>query len=312
MTLLELEQNFSLKCPQTLKQLILANLLGDYQHSAISALVDFAEDFEPLSVEQISQELEALYSSQYFIRVDPQFRFLPFGASGGGDLYCLYLNHNPIDPPVVFLWHDNDRADYLANNLSDFLFAELLGAGCSVDTGDIAKKAITVYEPYLKPEAIVCLGEVYSRASQSYSVTEACSKRTTRVTGYLSLQECQQFIQKVNHFSKMGQDFFYALPEPVIIETEENKRRVGTLRLFVRADAPKALSAHLKELNWRQDKNTEVNTICYIRKNYVIFGIPSFDTLDGTIGPKLRQLATQLPELKIQFTQEDGLVFEIA
>jgi hypothetical protein len=171
---------------------------------------------------------------------------------------------------------------------------------------------MTVYEPYLKSEAIVCLREVYSRVPQSYLVTQACSKKATSVTGYLSLQECQQYIQRINHFSNMGQDFEYALPEPVIIETEENKRRVGTLRLFVRADAAKASTALLKELNWRQDKNTEVNTVCYIRKNYVIFGIPSLDTLDSTFGPKLRQLAIQLPELKIQFTQEDGFFFEIA
>jgi hypothetical protein len=311
MTLQEIEQQFSLQCPQTLKQLFQANLLGDFQQSAINALVDFAEDFEPLSGEQISQELTALYCAQNYLQVDPQFRFLPFGISGGGDLYCLYLNHNPIDPPVVFMWHDNDHADYLANNLSDFVFSELLGAGCKVDTGDRAKNAITVYEPYLKLEAIVCLREVFSRAPQSYSVTEAWSKRTTSVTGYLSLQECQQFIQKINHFAYMDQHFVYALPEPVIIETEENKRRVGTLRLFVRADAPKALSAQLKELNWRQDKNTEVNTLCYVRKNYVIFGIPSLDTLDSTFGPKLSQLAIELPELQIQFTQEDGVVFEI-
>jgi SMI1 / KNR4 family (SUKH-1) len=120
MTLLEIEQQFALECPQTLKQLFQANLLGDFQHSANNALVAFAEDFEPLSVEQISQELIALYSPQDYRRMDPQFRFLPFGTSGGGDLYCLFLNHNPIDPPVVFMWHDNDCVDYLANNLSNF------------------------------------------------------------------------------------------------------------------------------------------------------------------------------------------------
>jgi SMI1 / KNR4 family (SUKH-1) len=311
MTLQEIEIQFSMPWPATLVQLFQSNLLGDFHRSAPAALVDFAEDFEPLSVEQIGQELANLYSPTDYRRLDPQYRFLPFAANGAGDLYCLFLNDNPADPPVVLLWHDNDCADYWAKNLADFIFSELLGAGCSIEKGGVAKQALPVYQPYLKTEAIACLNTIYAREPQPFAYTEPGSVQITSITGYLSMLEFQKHIEQINYFNNFGQRFYYALPEPVIVETEENKRRVGTLRVFFQGSVPSELPAKLKQLNWRQEKTTDANGVCYIRKNYVIFGIPSLATLDSTFGPKLKQWAVQYPALKIQFTEDTDRVFTI-
>jgi hypothetical protein len=200
----------------------------------------------------------------------------------------------------------------MANNLGDFIFSELLGASCSIETGRVAKQAQTLYAGYLKSEAIACLNSIYAREPQTYPFTKAGSKQAASVTGYISMQECRQYIEQINRFANFGQRFVYALPQPVIVETEENKRRVGTLRLFVQTDAPEALKAQLKQLNWRQEKTVSANRLCYIRKNYVIFGIPSMATLDSTFGPQLRQWVSQYSAIQIQFTQDNGATVSLA
>jgi hypothetical protein len=69
-------------------------------------------------------------------------------------------------------------------------------------------------------------------------------------------------MQQTNGFANYVQRFVYALTEPVIVETKENKRRVGMHRFFVQTDAPEALMAQLKQLSWRQEKTISANMLC--------------------------------------------------
>jgi hypothetical protein len=53
MTLQEIQLQFALQFPESLVQLFQNKLLGDFQSLAPGALVNFADDFEPLSLEPV-------------------------------------------------------------------------------------------------------------------------------------------------------------------------------------------------------------------------------------------------------------------
>lgn len=92
-------------------------------------LLLFANDFELRSFKDIDLQLQEFANPNSWMNIKPGLQFVPFAQNGAGDMYCFLLTaRRGDDIPVVFLWHDANRAEYKAKNLQDFIFRAMLEA----------------------------------------------------------------------------------------------------------------------------------------------------------------------------------------
>jgi hypothetical protein len=101
-----------------------------------------------------------------------------------------------------------------------------------------------------------------------------------------------------------------AEPENV---TEKNKRRTGTLTLKIQ---PKPLPKDkifdfLKVLNWREKKSNQADTLEYYRKESVVFGIPSMETVDEAFRDRLVELKTKFPYIELSYQDSETNIIYI-
>ena len=124
-------------------------------------LLHSANDFEML---QYADMLNYEFCDWWDIE---KHKFVPFGASGAGDMYAFYKNIEVDgEHPIVMVWHDNNETEILAKNLEDFIFRQMLEKCFYVENEEKVEnmfrdlKSIT---PYLKNEYVELLNEVYSK-----------------------------------------------------------------------------------------------------------------------------------------------------
>ena len=87
-------------------------------------LLHSANDFEMLRYEEM---LDYDFFDWWDIK---KHKFVPFGASGAGDMYAFYGNMEIEGAhPVVMVWHDTNETEILAKNLEDFIFRKMLEKG---------------------------------------------------------------------------------------------------------------------------------------------------------------------------------------
>lgn len=92
-------------------------------------LLLFANEFELSGFKDIDLQLQEFANPNYWMNIKPGLQFVPFAQNGAGDMYCfLPTARQGDDIPVVFLWHDANRAKYKAKNLQDFIFRAMLEA----------------------------------------------------------------------------------------------------------------------------------------------------------------------------------------
>ena len=90
-------------------------------------LLLYSDDFELLSPELVYETLEDMTEPDSYLNIKLDYHFIPFGQSGAGDYYCFFLNESMVeDIPITIVYHDENRAEYLAKNLQDFIFIDLV------------------------------------------------------------------------------------------------------------------------------------------------------------------------------------------
>lgn len=100
-------------------------------------LLLFANDFELSSIKDVDLQLREFANPNYWMNIKPGLQFVPFAKNGAGDMYCfLPTARQGDDIPVVFLWHDANRAEYKAKNLQDFIFRAMLEAVADCEEAD--------------------------------------------------------------------------------------------------------------------------------------------------------------------------------
>lgn len=172
-------------------------------------------DFELLSVSGVQEAIGELRDPDDYREIDPKHVFIPFAQSGAGDHYCFYLTGQEGDDiPIVKLWHDSIEADYLANNLRDFIFSTLLTDMSEQDTYNEVSdeefrrnltQVLKTHTRYLPAEQGAVLQQLLTREIADYeTILPNGRKETSR--GLLSGQE----VKDIFPFDKAGISFTYS------------------------------------------------------------------------------------------------------
>ena len=277
-------------------------------------LLLFAEDFELLRIDEVMSRTTDLHSPNNFQIVRPELKFVPFGATGAGDLLCFFFSAEQTENvPIVYLWHDSDHATLQADSLEDFIFIKLLEA--AVDPYELKAEDERVFkqdlmsmarshEPYLSPSRKEIVFACYSRDLKTYDIQ--LRGKLTQGRGLITEQEMEQYLVQETP-AALAPDFIYTVHEVVAPVTEQNKRRVGTITLT--ASPPpqpgSALMSHLKALNWRAQSNPMPNSFVLQRKNSVVFGEPSMQTIDATFRSHLQALKLMNERILLLYTDNE-------
>jgi len=87
----------------------------------------YAYDYEPIPRERLHEAWSDLTAADHYNPLRADMQLLPFAETGAGDVYCFWTNAPGFaEPPVLLVWHDDDRADLLAANYQDFLFRKMV------------------------------------------------------------------------------------------------------------------------------------------------------------------------------------------
>ena len=182
-------------------------------------LLLYSDDFELLSLELVYETLEDMTEPDSYLHIKLDYHFIPFGQSGAGDYYCFFLNESTVeDIPITIVYHDENRAEYLAKNLQDFIFIEILKYMTDINeykaTNDIEFKVnvthlLKTHLRYLSKSQQNCLNELINQAIVEYEVVFA-SGSIEQHRGFLTEQECQQKIVKLAPYKKLEKAFCYS------------------------------------------------------------------------------------------------------
>jgi hypothetical protein len=280
----------------------------------------YAKEFELIFLPDLAGHLNDYLSDDGFKHLDRAlYRLIPFAGNGAGDDYCfLYNADQPDDSQIVLVAHDDINARILANHLQEFMFIEMLAAVQNIDEDDLIAHEdfyenianfYKTHHVYLNAAQQRIIQDVYQRPLGQFTETliYANGKQLQeQQAGLLSEAELSQHILQGSPTMRRGQKFVYSLPEPVMPETEENKRRVGVLSFSMPETAANnsQVLEILKTLNWRQQKDASQERREYYRSNSVLFGLPSIHTVDGTFREKLRLLKDLIPLLEIRYKED--------
>ena len=228
----QIEQKFNFTYPKLYRQLFLDGMLdtgGEYgpgwyatygEHfSKNPTLLFFGFDFELLKWKNIIEEIEAFKDPDDYRQTKAEFQFVPFGQTGGGDLYAFQFDRqNGEDVPIVQVYHDDITAVVLAKNLQDFIFRNLLEDLTSTRfsrafSGDFkinAANILRTHRPYLKQSQVEKLEEIYSREVIEYTEKSLAGKEfDLKVKGLISQDELKEVLQEIG-FDALDSTFEYA------------------------------------------------------------------------------------------------------
>ena len=130
------------------------------------------DEFWLITKDEILSEIDAFYDEEHYLQVDKKHKFIPFAWSGAGDLYCFLSSQKDSDGdiPIVYFWHDDVKADYLAKNLEDFIFMSLLrylteDGYMNVSESDTLdmKSVLEAHKEFINPAYYKILKEKYKR-----------------------------------------------------------------------------------------------------------------------------------------------------
>ncbi len=138
-------------------------------------LLLFGEDFEILSSkEEIIEEIDCFSDEDDYRQTKKEFynKFIPFGKTGAGDLYCFFLDDKYNIHSIVLVWHDANEANILSENLEDFIFRQLLecviepyeeGLIMSGDFKENINNQLFTHKDFISTKQNKILQEVYKR-----------------------------------------------------------------------------------------------------------------------------------------------------
>nr|WP_314561146.1 SMI1/KNR4 family protein [uncultured Capnocytophaga sp.] len=275
----------------------------------------YSGEFELISPENIGETIEELNGEDSWLGISPDYLFIPFGQTGGGDYYCFWYDKNSprAEAPVVLLQHDSDEAEVLANSLEDFFFYELL-----TSVNDIYEEALVVTEgdfgeniasllgthlPYIaKEEQRKIIEEIYGRKLREFA--RELPRFTQTYQGLLSDEELAELLQK--HIPVEGEKSFVYTQET---EIESTPPRYIDGTLYVRVNPIPAKNDRvyeaLKALNWRQNKAV-TEGLEYSKKMQLYYndqyGIPWEEYILGAFKERIEALK-KFPNVTVTFEE---------
>lgn len=228
-----IENKYAFQYPQTYRQLCLDGMLDWYRgwNEAWTAqrnwytevyptlldnppLLLHSRDFELLQFKDIEERLDDV--PDYW---DPQIRLVPFAMNGAGDWYAFYLNSEVKDSiPIVHAPHDYNQAQYLAKDMSDFMFRQMLEYVAEIDDEHLKDEPLlrrnvhsmlVSHTPYITPEQVAILKKVYDRpiTKHMYNLTG----RAYAAQGMLGEEELQKILNTQIEFELLDVEFQYML-----------------------------------------------------------------------------------------------------
>ncbi len=182
-----IENKYNFKYPKIYKNLLNDGMLNwgdtcsDWIYSQYPKLKDkppfllYGVDFELITnYEEIIEEIESLSDVDDYRQTKEEFynKFIPFGRTYGGDLYCFYLDGNNEVQNIVVIWCDVNEAEILAKNLEGYIFRNLLE--CIIDpyeeslimNGNFKEniwKQFSTHKNYLSENQVNVIKEIYER-----------------------------------------------------------------------------------------------------------------------------------------------------
>ncbi|WP_197253987.1 SMI1/KNR4 family protein [Paenibacillus dendritiformis] len=142
----QIEQRFGFKYPELYKRLYDDGMLdwGEYGpnwHATYweklkrnPPLLLFGDDIELLEFNQIVEKIEELKDPEDYRATKPEFQFVPFAMTGGGDLYVFQFDKQcGENVPVTLVPHDNESAsifEYIGQKPARFYFSETIRMCC--------------------------------------------------------------------------------------------------------------------------------------------------------------------------------------
>lgn len=182
-------------------------------------LLLFGNDIELLDYNRIIEETEAFKDPEDYRATKPEFLFIPFAMTGGGDLYVFQFDKQyDGNIPITLVPHDWNEATILAKNLSDFIFRKLIECVVELDEyskvkdGDLKtnlSNMLRTHTPYLTQSQVAKIEEIYSRDlfEHKYQIP---SGREFSATGLVSRDELETILQQEIGFENFNKEFVYA------------------------------------------------------------------------------------------------------
>ena len=325
----DLEQQYNFAYPKLYHQLYADQMLDIGEYSSLWSkevyprlknrppLFLYSGEFEPIPPANIAETIEELNGEDSWFSINPDYLFIPFGQTGGGDYYCfLYDKNNPKPvPPIALLQHDSDEAEILTDTLEDFFFYEMLSSVNDIHEGSLVRgegdfqenitNLLRSHLPYVtKKEQREILEEVYSRKLTDF--TRVFPNSTQSYQGLLSDEEFEQLVQL--HISIDGEKTFVYMVEN---EAESIHPRYIDGTLYVRvspipAKNDKVYDA-LKALNWRQNKAV-TDRLEYSKKMQLYYNdqydIPWEEYILGAFKERIEELK-KFPNVTVTFEEEN-------
>ena len=170
-------------------------------------LLLFADEFEPIGRDELQEAWEDLTAEDHYNPLRDDLQLLPFARSGAGDAYCFWTNAPGFsEPPVVLVWHDDDRADILAANLQDFVFRKMVEAVVGLETqysmlgkdtlADDLQAWLGTHRAWLRADQVAALESLFARTDEI-------------VAGRISEDEGQALLKQVIGFARLDESFAY-------------------------------------------------------------------------------------------------------
>ena len=325
----DLEQQYNFAYPKLYHQLYADQMLDISEYSSLWSkevyprlknhppLFLYSGEFELIPPANIAETIEELNGEDSWFSINPDYLFIPFGQTGGGDYYCFFYDKNnpkPV-PPIALLQHDSDEAEILADTLEDFFFYEMLSSVNDIYEGSLVRSKGDFQEnitnllrshlPYVtKKEQREILEEVYSRKLTDF--TRIFPNSTQSYQGLLSDEEFAQLVQQ--HISIDGEKTFVYMVEN---EAENTPPRYIDGTLYVRvspipAKNDKVYDA-LKALNWRQNKAV-TDRLEYSKKMQLYYndqyGVPWEEYILGAFKERIEELKKFL-NVTVTFEEEN-------
>ena len=233
MTQLEqIEQQFNFKYPELYKKLYNEGMLdwGEFGKNWYATywekfknnppLLLFGNDFELLEFKRITEEIKAFKDPEDYRAAKPEFQFVPFAMTGGGDLYVFQFDkQNANDVPITLVPHDWNEATVLAKNLRDFIFRVMLESVVSInehskvvdcDLKTNLFNMLRTHKPYLSQCHTEKIEEIYNRDLFEHK-HKILNGRELSETGLITRDEFTETLQQEIGFADLDKEFVYAM-----------------------------------------------------------------------------------------------------
>ncbi|PZM65457.1 SMI1/KNR4 family protein [Paenibacillus dendritiformis] len=227
----QIEQRFGVKYPELYKRLYDDGMLdwGEYgpnwhatyweKFKSNPPLLLFGDDIELLELNQIVEKIEELKDPEDYRATKPEFQFVPFAMTGGGDLYVFQFDQQcGENVPVTLVPHDSESASILAKNLQDFIFRKLLECVAEIDEyssaaegGDLKTNLFNMlrtHKPYLSQRQVAKIEEIYNRDLFDYKYNIPNGNELS-LSGLISLDELEEVLHQEIGFENLDKEFVY-------------------------------------------------------------------------------------------------------